>query len=247
MEPLKIWEVEETVITKEKKIRRFTFRNLLQGFLDIFELDQGIVYTVIGLFKFPGKIIREYLDMDRLTITNPLRYFFFVVGISAFLTIKYDFWIKQNLALSGNESASLSPEQQAFNQQFTEVYQSIFVDYLSIWFAVAVFFVAFFSYLFYKKSGFTYWEQFIANLFIFNQMTLIFIPFILLSEVFDNMGLYLAYFVAGYAYSIWAYRDLFGQSWGTSTLKGLLIQILGSILFFGIFTIGLALILASKM
>lgn len=247
MEPLKIWEVEETIITKEKKIRRFTFRNLLQGFLDIFELDQGIVYTVIGLFKFPGKIIREYLDMDRLSITNPLRYFFFVVGISAFLTIKYDFWIKQNMALRGAESASMSPEQQAFNQQFTEVYQSVFIDYLSLWFAVAVFFVALFSYLFFKKSGLTYWEQFIANLFIFNQMTLIFIPFILVSELFDNMSLYLIYLLLGYIYAIWAYRDLFGQSWGMSIVKGLLVQILGSILFFGVFTIGLTLILVSKI
>ncbi|GMQ24985.1 hypothetical protein Aoki45_16670 [Algoriphagus sp. oki45] len=247
MEPLKIWEVEETVITKEKKIRRFTFRNLLQSFLDIFELDQGIVYTVIGLFKFPGKIIREHLDMDRLTITNPLRYFFFVVGVSAFLTIKYDFWIKQNMALNGAESASMSPEQQAFNQQFSEVYQSVFIDYLSLWFAVAVFFVALFSYLFFKKSGLTYWEQFIANLFIFNQMTLIFIPFILVSELFDNMSLYLIYLLLGYIYAIWAYRDLFGQSWGISIVKGFLVQILGSILFFGVFSIGLTLILVSKM
>lgn len=243
IKPLKIWETGEAVITKEKKIKRFTFRNLIQGFFDIFELDRGIVYTVVGLFQYPGRIILGYLDTERFTITNPIRYFLFVVGISTYLTIRFDFWVQQNLGFGGSETASLSAEQEAFNQKYIEIYQSLFLDYLSLWFAVAVIFVAFFSYLFFKKSGFTYWEQFIGNLFIFNQMTLIFIPFILISELIENSSLYLAYILVSNAYAIWAYKDLFGTGWGVAIFKGLLIQTLGIILFFGVFTGGMILFL----
>lgn len=243
MEPLKIWETGEATLVKEKVIRRFTFRNLFQSLLDIFDLDRGIVYTVLGLFYYPGKIIRGYLDTERLTITNPIRYFLFVVGISTYLTIRFDFWIQQSMGFGGTETASLSAEQQEFNQKFSEIYQSVFVDYLSIWFAVAVFFIAIFSFLFFKKSGFTYWEQLIGNLFIFNQMTLIFIPFILISSILEVNTLYLTYILVSYAYAIWAYKDLFGSGWGAAIFKGLLIQTFGTLLFFAIFTIVLTLIL----
>jgi len=243
MEPLKIWETGEATLVKEKVIRRFTFRNLFQSLLDIFDLDRGIVYTVLGLFYYPGKIIRGYLDTDRLTITNPIRYFLFVVGISTYLTIRFEFWIQQSMGFGGTETASLTAEQQEFNQKFNEVYQSVFVDYLSLWFAVAVFFIAVFSFLFFKKSGFTYWEQLIGNLFIFNQMTLIFIPFILISGILESTSLYMTYILVSYVYAIWAYKDLFQCSWVAAAVKGLLVQILGTILFFGIFTIVLSIIL----
>ncbi|WP_111670564.1 DUF3667 domain-containing protein [Algoriphagus litoralis] len=242
-EPLKIWETGEAIITKEKKIRRFTFRNLIQSFLDIFELDRGIVYTVIGLFQYPGRIIRGYLDTERLTITNPIRYFLFIVGLSTYLTVKFDFWIQQNLAFGNSETANMSVEQQEFNQRYIEVYQSVFVDYLSIWFAVSALFTAFFSYLFFRKSGFTYWEQLIGNLFIFNQMTLMFIPFILISSVLEVDSLYLVYILASYTYAIWAYKDLFTTGWGAAIFKGLLIQTLGTVLFFALFAVVLTVVL----
>lgn len=247
MEPLKIWGADEITVTKEKTIRRFTGKNLLQSFLDAFELDSGILHTITGLFKNPGKIIRGYLDVDRLNITNPIRYFLLVEGISAFLTIRFNFWAQQSEGLYNTEKVSKSLDQmKVVQQEFTEVFERVFLDYLSLWLAVAVFFITFVSSLFFKKSKFTYWEQFVANLFIFNQNTLIFLPVIIFSRFFDTSSLVFVYFLLGYLNSIWIYKDLFGLSWGRSIIKGPLVQILGTLWFFGVFSIGLILYLNFK-
>lgn len=95
MEPLKIWEAGELTVTREKTIRRFASKNLFKGLLVAFELDEGILYTIAGLFKHPGKIIPCYLHLNRLIITSPIRYFLFVEGIIAFMTIRFNFWLSK--------------------------------------------------------------------------------------------------------------------------------------------------------
>jgi hypothetical protein len=244
MEPLKIWEAGEVTVTREKTIRRFAAKNLFQGFLDAIELDEGILYTIAGLFKHPGKIIRGYLDLDRLMITSPIRYFLFVEGISAFLTIRFNFWAKQSEGIYNLEEANYSEDHYLFGKtEFTELFRTVFLDYLSLWMAVAIFFISLFSTMFFKKSKFTYWEHFISNLFIFNQSTLIFLPVIIFSGLFETSSLIVVYFLVGYVNSIWTYKDLFDLSWGKSIIKGPLVQILGTLLFFGFFCIGLILVL----
>jgi hypothetical protein len=234
----KVWQQDEITITKTKTVRRFTFKNLIKSFLEVFELDSGVIYSIKGLFVKPGEIIKGYIDTERFKVISPLRYFLIIIGLATFLTMKLDFWQQQ---FSSGFSSSSGIQDKKELENIILIFNQVFLDYLNAWFGLMVFFQAIFSKFLFLKSSFTFLEHIVVNLFISSHQTLIFLPFIGLS--FFGIDTSLISMVVIFVYLIWSFKSVFGESWLKTIFKSFLIFIGSLVLFFIFLTISIAIAL----
>ncbi len=64
--------------------KKFGFRTIIRGFLDAFNIEKGIVPTLIDLFIRPLEVIKCYIEGDKKKYFSPGRFF---VTVTAFLSI----------------------------------------------------------------------------------------------------------------------------------------------------------------
>ena len=64
--------------------KKFGFRTIIRGFLDAFNIEKGIVPTLIDLFIRPLEVIKCYIEGDKEKYFSPGRFF---VTVTAFLSI----------------------------------------------------------------------------------------------------------------------------------------------------------------
>jgi hypothetical protein len=75
----------------QPKAQRISFSLLLKIMQrGIIEFKSPLIVTFLGLFINPGKVYREYLDGRRATYFNPIRYSFWVLTFSMFITAYLD-------------------------------------------------------------------------------------------------------------------------------------------------------------
>ena len=60
-----------------------------QFFTQITEIDRGFLYTVKGMFLFPGKVITDYWECRTVNYFNPFRFVIIWVAIN----IIFSFWL----------------------------------------------------------------------------------------------------------------------------------------------------------
>jgi hypothetical protein len=65
-------------MTQPRITLRGTLRTLL---LDAFDLDRGLVHTVVELSRGPGHVVRRFIAGQRVRYTNPVKYFFITASV----------------------------------------------------------------------------------------------------------------------------------------------------------------------
>jgi hypothetical protein len=155
-----------------------------------------------------------------------------LVGITLFLTQKTAFWKDYNKGFSDGA------ETNEITENYNFVFETYFLDYLNLWFALAVFFSSYLSYLLFKKNGYNFIEHFIINLYIFSQQTLLFI--ILMFPMMQFRSLMIFYFLISMVYTVWVYLGIFDDKKLNIIFKGSFANLIGSALFmlFQIFALG---------
>lgn len=221
------WEIGTTEVTIGRTIRRFSFKTLFTDALDAFMLNRGLLYTIKQLFIAPGESIRGYLGTDRFSLTSPVRYFILLSGIYLFLYFMFGI-IEEIKTINEATTKMIAPEESGFDTSFMD----FIYDYLSLLFALALFFYAIFSrWLF--KAGYNYVEHLIINSYIVGQGFVVYIfnisiylltgNFVLFSSI--NSLVFLIYF-------IYVYVKVFRQPLFKTIWKSLVVYFLGYLSFF---------------
>ena len=60
-------------VTEKRTVNRITLKQSITDFLDAFNVERGLIYTIHLLFAKPGKLIRFYLTDGRFKIVNAFR------------------------------------------------------------------------------------------------------------------------------------------------------------------------------
>jgi hypothetical protein len=229
--PLKVWQTAELEVERTKKIRRLSFKNLAYEFAEAFNLDKGLVHTFKGLCIRPTETIRGYLDDKRDLVTNPIKYFLLIVGTTILIGTQNGYYennvdfikgIEQGISMSDSEinTDKASAKKQELVNIVKSAYFDYFLPYQNIWTALTIAFSSFFSFLFFRKSGFNYVEHNVINTYIYVHTFLV----MTLIIIFDlNMDYwfypYLFYFLI---LSLIVYKGLFGNSWWKTIFKTIL-------------------------
>lgn len=205
---------------------RITLKEILHAFFHNFtHLDSGILYLARELFIRPGIVAKEYIEGKRKKYFNPFQYLIIVVALSTFLTLNYD--------LLGPKTNPASLSDPNDNRRFMAVMNNFFYGKFNLILFFSVPISAFFSWIFFKKSGYNYSENLIFNTFITAQRIFF---FILISPLmYFTSGRYW-YIGVGTYYAFWLIYFCFAfiQFYGESKVKTILKFTVMSILMIGV-------------
>lgn len=206
---------------------RFTLRGILTHLVtDAFDLNRGLLFTAVALFRRPGEVVREYLSGATVRYTNPVKYLVVCVALVVFASIQ----LGATGELAGGFTEGYGADAADRAQRVTELLNR----YMNVLMALAVPFMAAASRLFFRRAGLNYAEHLIFNLYVYGQQSLLFLPFAPMWGL-RTPGLkalpVLAYCLAMLVYYAWAATSFFGERRVPGVLRALATQVLGGIAY----------------
>jgi hypothetical protein len=127
--------------------------------------NKGFFYSVKKVAKAPGRTALEFIEGNRVNHYKPILLVFLLAGISAFIanTFIHPLELQQRL----NEAMGVK------NDLGSNKMADAAMKYQSLFMLASVPFAAVFSWLAFKKWGYNYWENVVANAYLY-AMILIF-------------------------------------------------------------------------
>ncbi len=196
-------------------VLREAARDVLEKY---FDLDTPLFRTIRDLFIRPGTLIRNYIFGQRKKYAHPFRYFILVTAI--YLIIKSLTGFDPVEAFSQAMGASEMPNPRAPGTKASDFYQE-HINSLSLIFVLTL---AFFSRLFFRKSGFYFVEYLALSFYTISQYLLILniiVPFSLLSP-----KIFLLNYIIVFVYPIYVLVSFHKGNIFWRTAKSILIVLL---------------------
>lgn len=225
--------VEEPIIYEEKKvIRRLSFKRGIADFLDAWNVERGLIYTIKWLFINPGKLARGYLGSERYKLTSPFRLLVLSTAVTVILTlalnVNHDFY----KGIFDAFEAGIIEDQ--IDQLYNDYYNFI------LWFSVPLY--ALITLIFVKRK-LNYIEHMVIYTYytcLSNILYLIFIPLILI-----DVNISIAYIAVSLTYFIYMYTVALDLRKWHHFIRVALAFLLGSAIYFIFIAILIGFYLAS--
>ncbi len=212
--------------------KNITERNTLKHFINIafncFDLNRGVIFTAISLFKNPGKVINDYISGKTKPYYNPLSYLFIIASIYALLMI----WLNVFDSGFGDMKDILGhDEQQAKLQSVLNSYIKKYMSFISI---LILPFYSLISMWVLKRHKLNYAEHLIINSYFIAQYLLtitilILVLFLIPSVIKYVMLIGSVVYISYYSYS---FKSVFKISIIRSLLASLATFIGGMVIFY---------------
>jgi len=159
---------------KAKRIDRNYIKDELQ--YTVLHMNKGFFFSIKQILKAPGKTAREFLEGNRVNHYKPILLVFVIAGISAFLTNTFIHPVEIMQKYS-----EAHPMKSAFDLNTTN---KIIYNYQSFVMLFTIPFMAFFTWLVFKKWGYNYYENVIINAYSLVFLLLLSIIFVLPIQYF---------------------------------------------------------------
>lgn len=210
-----------------------------------FDLDRGLLATILYMFKSPGEVIDAYFH-NRGRFTNPFRYTFVILAFTTLITTFFvDFAELYNASIeagSGESKEQMIEDFQKINPDFdwaqyldnmTQI--TVFVSTkINSLMTIVIFvpFLAMFSRLFFKKRKDRFIEHFIMNLYAMTQFSLFSVITLPIMLNMQSLGqAFSLVIVLQVGYAIWVYRDYLEFSSWTDYLLGAVSALIGYFMY----------------
>lgn len=204
--------------------KRVTMRALIQNaWVTVFSIDRGFFYTSVSMFRWPGHVIRDYLQGRTVCYVNPFNFMLLWTGISELIIVL-------NNKARPTLAAAEPPPVNAIDRYFDKVY-SFIENYPSVLIILFLPVLAWIASLFFKRYTYNVAEHTIALAFIVGQVTLL--------ETLLNLG-YLAFpnihidntielvaFFLVFPMSALCYHQWLDTTWWRAALGAVMIWLLG--------------------
>jgi RNA polymerase subunit RPABC4/transcription elongation factor Spt4 len=168
--------------------------------------DKSIFHLTKDMLFEPGVVVKNYISGKRKRYFNPFSYFVIGVAFMAVLTSVFHL-----MEYTGpNKSTEITTKN--FNK----------ILFMSIPLS------SFFSWLFFKKSGYNFWENMVFQIFLGGFRPFYFILFALGVILFREQYFYIltGYSILGVIYHIYASKQFYGENWIWTIVKCIMITIL---------------------
>jgi hypothetical protein len=199
------------------KLQRVNGHYILHEITHILHFEKGILHTIKELVIRPGKNIREFITDNRSRLVKPI--IFIIVTSFIYSLINNFFHIEQGyIKLSGMENSAT-----AIIFEWMEHYYG----YTNI---ITGVFIAFWLKLFFKKSGYNFFEILILLCFVIGIGMLIFAVFALI-EGLTHASLMGISGIIAMAYMTWGIGQFFDKNKASSYIKAFIAYTLGMIIF----------------
>ncbi|MDC1222213.1 DUF3667 domain-containing protein [Salibacteraceae bacterium] len=157
------------VCHRQIKKKRLTLKFLANDALkNIFNLERGLFYTIIELFKQPEVVIRDFLDGDRYRYMNPFRFLLVAASFYAIVVSVFGFSVEGIIEMEDGTPMDLD---------FVKEYSNLII-------LINVPLVALGSWLAFRPAKLNYAEHLVINAYAYSFMTIVSIPFGILFSAF---------------------------------------------------------------
>ncbi len=193
---------------------RYSVRKLFLEWINAFyNYSGGIYYTIKQLTVEPGTVIIDYISGKTRPYWNPFNFFVITFSVNILIGIK--------LGIVSSETK----------------YETFTNDYAAYIVIITVPVVSFFSFLFFKKSGYNYAENLVLNLFITAQQNIYYTALFLLYIFFSNNNAGFITLIIGILYEFWVYKSFFRNSFAATAVKVLCINFIKVLVYIFILAI----------
>ena len=181
---------------QKKNTHKFTLVNILHEVPhSVFHVDKGFPYTFKELIYRPGNAIREYISGKRVTHFSPFAYLLILCTIRTFVDHRVTSLMDKHYTINPH---ILFPEVGLFFKAYPALMLCLLVPFLSFW-----------SWLFNRQSGYTYWENFVMNVYLMAQFNVFFIASKLITLFTgwesNKVTIQLVCFVAYLSFAYWQF------------------------------------------
>ncbi len=137
---------------KTKRIDRNYIKDEIQ--YTVLHMNKGFLYSIKKILRAPGKTAREFVEGNRVNHYKPILLVFVVASISAFLT---------NTLIHPEEIIVKYYVQIGYSAGFAKSFASFFLKYQAFIMLFSIPFMAFFTWLVFKKWGYNYYENIVIT------------------------------------------------------------------------------------
>lgn len=181
--------------------QRFTVKKLLKEWISAFyNYSGGILFTVRSLALQPGNSIKEYISGKTIPYWNPFNYFVITFSVYLLISIK--------TGVFGSESK----------------FDTLTNDYASYMVIFTIPFMAFCSFILFRKTGFNFAENLVLNIFIVSQLNIYSSILLILNIFLSNRTASLISIFAGFIYYVWVCKQFYNQKIFIVVLKSIIIH-----------------------
>ncbi|SNT05603.1 Protein of unknown function [Ekhidna lutea] len=221
---------------EKRTINRITFRQSFNDFLNAFNVERGLIYTLRNLFTNPGELIRNYLGEGRHKVVNPFRLLILTTAVSLLVMYISDF---QSVF---NEMEGALNEGVDFNK--TGNINEIMLDWynLFLWISIPIF--AFCTLILNRKHDYNYAENIVLQTYYISAMNLLTTLLMSMNLFIDIFSVLVVIFIANtilYFYMVSSFyqrksivfliKNLFGYLIAYSIYSFVMTTILGAIMY----------------
>lgn len=199
------------------KLKRIDGRYILEEIEHVLEFERGILYTIKELVINPGQNVRNYLFENRSRLVKPLIFTILTSLVYSLCNTWFHFEDGYTQYLDTQKTAT------------TEVFKWVqeHYGYANI---IMGLFIAFWTKLFFRKSGYNIFEILILLCFVMGIGMLIYSVFGII-QILVNRNLMQVAGVVGFMYTTWAIGQFYEKGKVMSYVKAFFAYVLGMLSF----------------
>jgi len=226
-------------VTERRVVKRITVGQSITDFLDAFNVERGLIYTVKLLYTRPGELIRYYLTDGRFRIVNAFRLLIITTAASLIL-LGFTNSFEEVYNVTGN-----TEEQTA---ELTAFIESLFTDWynLILWLSIPCYALA--SFLFLRKyESFNYAEHLVIQSFLVSLSNILIILCLPIGYFTELKIAFMLSITIGVFYYLFVFWDIFKKKTLGFFLRILLAYVIGNAFYLVLMGLGLAAIIYLKI
>lgn len=198
---------------------RLTLRGVLHSaFHQLFDVEQGVLFTLLGLFRRPAQVARDYIRGATRRYVNPVKYF--VLTLTSAQLVAWQTDVFSGLVAGFMDGADANPD--------------ISLDRATEWFAEAFVFVSalalppviVFARVMFGSAGYNAAEISVFYLYVCSQLAVLFVLVVPFSNLLpDTAGsvLIALMVIAQLVFFFWAHTAFFGGRPAAALLRTLVV------------------------
>jgi len=144
-------------IKRERLTLKFLFNDMLKN---MFNLERGLLFTILELFKNPEVVINDFVQGERYRYMNPFRFLIVYASLYALVVSVFGFSIEGMIEMQEENPLNLS----------------VLKEYSNLMILAYVPIVAIGSWLAFRPAKLNYAEHLVVNAYAYSFMTIISIP-----------------------------------------------------------------------
>lgn len=160
----------ENAIKSSPTPSRLSITEIRNEVLSYFNIEKGLLFTIIYMIKRPENLIALYLNENRRKVFNPLRYLLFAVAVSTIVTINNPGFISMIEGLQQEQFSTISSVDSKLGINIWETMlrmQEIFLSYQNVVILFSIPLISWITWKFLNKQGFNFAENLAINCFVY--------------------------------------------------------------------------------